>query len=161
MAIFTGDNWGEPPVGTVLQRVVTTNSTQTSYSTYRSGHTLISRSITPKFSNSIIEIKWCYMCHAQGSYDGLHFRLSRGADQLATSGITRATDAISTPGTQAFFFQESAGSTNSRTYTLTVHDCNNDGGTLFWNRPQNTAITNSGDYLQCAQSFVAITEYAQ
>ena len=161
MAIYTGDNWGEPPIGTVLQRVVATNSTSTSYSVYRSGTALISQAITPKFSNSIIEIKFCYFAQGSGNYDGLHFRLYRSSTNLVTSGVPRVTDASSTPGTAAYFFQESAGSTSSRTYTLAAFDTDNNGGTIWWNRPQNTGTANSGDYLSYARSYLAITEYAQ
>jgi hypothetical protein len=85
MAIFTGDNWGEPPVGSVLQVTGVTDIANTTYgATQDWNDTGLIFSITPKFSNSLIIIEYRFVA-GTGDNNYFHTRLLRNGSLVGAN----------------------------------------------------------------------------
>ena len=163
MAIFTGDNWGEPPVGSIVQ-VVQSNATDNSiYNVYRSGTILISQNFTQKFASSLVHIDFQCNHSLSGNWDGTHWGFYQNSNLIRRFGNVNPSSANIPMTMNASYTYTGVGDTNARTYQVWMFDANNDGGTFRMGQPSSGtgSVSNIADFYNNTYYQLTLTEIAQ
>lgn len=169
MSIYTGDNWGEPPVGSILQYTQNNTNTNWTYSTTQDWFELLSNSITPKFSSSRILIL-VSACGGFGGGQNACMKITRNGSDIATGVNGGRNCAISVNAGPDFSAQhrlsncnytwiDAPGTTSAVTYRIYFSTRSDEGNKGFrFNEPYDS---NANGYNYHGMTGIQLLEIAQ
>lgn len=169
MAIYTGNNWGDPPEGTILQYQMTSTDANWTNQSTQNWFEVMSCNITPKFSNSVILIQ-TNVTGGCGGAQSTCIKLQRyttdisvgtGGGKNCAVGQGQIGD-FSTQhrlNSSSFQFVDNPGTTSTVTYRVYVTTRGDEGDKSYrFNQPWDT---NSGGYNYHGKSNLILMEIAQ